>query len=389
MAAVRRARPASTCDVVVVRRCAAQPRTAADRGAGARQGRALASSRSSCSPRSASTSSCRGRRRGRSRSGAARRRSAASRSGRSRRARRPSSRAARGCPRSVRSPRRPRSCALCAASVDAGGTALVLHEAASLRDGVAARCPRVRRRRAGGRPRGRDQRRGARRASSAAGALSRPPGPVGAAHLHRGSRRGRRGPRRLRPLGLTAGPAQARWLRTCSCLVRFSARWAHGRGWRRGRAEHPGAALPETGLLRLRPGQRARAAAAAAMPTAPTTAPRRRGRVHPWPEHDNGLGYLNGGIISTVLDCHRRRGRDPRGRAPRAGRRCPGTALPYVTAGLEVRYLRPTPLHGASDPARARGLSRPSSEMTAEVELVVDEKVRAVATALWKRWRPR
>ena len=24
----------------------------------------------------------------------------------------------------------------------------------------------------------------------------------------------------------------------------------------------------------------------------------------PWPEHDNGLGYLNGGIISTVLDCH-------------------------------------------------------------------------------------
>ena len=24
----------------------------------------------------------------------------------------------------------------------------------------------------------------------------------------------------------------------------------------------------------------------------------------PWPEHDNGFGYLNGGIISTVLDCH-------------------------------------------------------------------------------------
>ena len=22
----------------------------------------------------------------------------------------------------------------------------------------------------------------------------------------------------------------------------------------------------------------------------------------PWPEHDNGLGYLNGGIISTLLD---------------------------------------------------------------------------------------
>ncbi|HZC69140.1 MAG TPA: hypothetical protein VE442_00455 [Jatrophihabitans sp.] len=24
----------------------------------------------------------------------------------------------------------------------------------------------------------------------------------------------------------------------------------------------------------------------------------------PWPEHDNGVGFLNGGIITTVLDCH-------------------------------------------------------------------------------------
>ena len=24
----------------------------------------------------------------------------------------------------------------------------------------------------------------------------------------------------------------------------------------------------------------------------------------PWPEHDNGFGFLNGGIIATVLDCH-------------------------------------------------------------------------------------
>ena len=24
----------------------------------------------------------------------------------------------------------------------------------------------------------------------------------------------------------------------------------------------------------------------------------------PWPEHDNGTGFLNGGIIATVLDCH-------------------------------------------------------------------------------------
>jgi len=42
----------------------------------------------------------------------------------------------------------------------------------------------------------------------------------------------------------------------------------------------------------------------------------------------------------------------------------PGAALYYVTAGLEVRYLRPSPLHEASE-------------------------LRAAATAHWKRWRPR
>ena len=29
-----------------------------------------------------------------------------------------------------------------------------------------------------------------------------------------------------------------------------------------------------------------------------------RATFTPWPEHDNGGGYLNGGIISTLLDCH-------------------------------------------------------------------------------------
>ena len=107
----------------------------------------------------------------------------------------------------------------------------------------------------------------------------------------------------------------------------------------------------------------------------------------PWPEHDNGLGYLNGGIISTVLDCHsaaavmleaERRGWQP----------LPGAALSYVTAGLEVRYLRPSPLHETSE-LRAVVTTAEEAEITAEVELVWDGKVRAAATAHWKRWRPR
>jgi acyl-coenzyme A thioesterase PaaI-like protein len=114
-------------------------------------------------------------------------------------------------------------------------------------------------------------------------------------------------------------------------------------------------------------------------------------RFTPWPEHDNGLGYLNGGIISTVLDCHSaavvieetaRRG------WARAADGSGEVGLQYVTAGLDVRYLRPTPLH---ETLLLRGCVLEASEdqVTADVEIVWDGKPRASATALWKRWRPR
>jgi acyl-coenzyme A thioesterase PaaI-like protein len=107
----------------------------------------------------------------------------------------------------------------------------------------------------------------------------------------------------------------------------------------------------------------------------------------PWPEHDNGLGFLNGGIISTLLDCHSAaavvheatlRGYEAIGAA----------ALPYVTAGLDVRYLRPAPL-GETVELRGHVLEASEDAITAEVELVHDGKVRSSAVALWKRWRPR
>ena len=66
----------------------------------------------------------------------------------------------------------------------------------------------------------------------------------------------------------------------------------------------------------------------------------------PWPEHDNGLGYLNGGIIATLLDCHS--GAAVLHEADRRGWEAfPGAAYSFVTAGLDVRYLRPAPLLGA------------------------------------------
>jgi acyl-coenzyme A thioesterase PaaI-like protein len=107
----------------------------------------------------------------------------------------------------------------------------------------------------------------------------------------------------------------------------------------------------------------------------------------PWPEHDNGLGFLNGGIICTILDCHSAAAvvleAEHRDWPP-----LPGAALPYVTAGLDVRYLRPSPLR---EPVELRAVVREASEaqMTVDVSLIWDGKPRAEATALWKRWCPR
>lgn len=107
----------------------------------------------------------------------------------------------------------------------------------------------------------------------------------------------------------------------------------------------------------------------------------------PWPEHDNGLGYLNGGIIATVLDCHSAAAviheADLRGWTADSG-----AALPYVTAGLDLRYLRPAPL-GEPSELHAVITSADPDVMTVDVELVWDGKPRSAASALWKRWRPR
>jgi acyl-coenzyme A thioesterase PaaI-like protein len=107
----------------------------------------------------------------------------------------------------------------------------------------------------------------------------------------------------------------------------------------------------------------------------------------PWPAHDNGLGFLNGGIISTVLDCHSAAAVTHEAFA-RGWPPLPGAALPYVTAGLDVRYLRPAPLD-ATVSLLARVTDASEAEITAEVWLEHDGKERARATALWKRWRPR
>jgi acyl-coenzyme A thioesterase PaaI-like protein len=107
----------------------------------------------------------------------------------------------------------------------------------------------------------------------------------------------------------------------------------------------------------------------------------------PWPEHDNGMGYLNGGIIATILDCHSAAAVTheafTRGWPP-----LPGAALPYVTAGLEVKYLRPAPL-ADTVALYAEVTEAGEDEMTARVWLTWEDKPRAEVVARWRRWRPR
>jgi acyl-coenzyme A thioesterase PaaI-like protein len=107
----------------------------------------------------------------------------------------------------------------------------------------------------------------------------------------------------------------------------------------------------------------------------------------PGPEHDNGFGFVNGGIISTVLDCH--------GAAvvmweaaQRGLSAASGTPVPFITAGFELRFLRPTPLDRTLR-LTASPVSVDDAEMVVTSQLEVDDKVRAVMTATWKRFRPR
>ena len=111
------------------------------------------------------------------------------------------------------------------------------------------------------------------------------------------------------------------------------------------------------------------------------------GVFHPWPEHDNGAGYLNGGIISTLLDCHGAAAvvleADRNGWEPP-----PEGLLPYVTAGLDVSFRRPTPLDEDLG-LEAELIDASDAEMTVLSRIVHDGKVRAEGRALWKRWRAR
>lgn len=107
----------------------------------------------------------------------------------------------------------------------------------------------------------------------------------------------------------------------------------------------------------------------------------------PRAEHDNGFGFVNGGIITTVLDCHGA-AVVMREASARGWEAAPGAPVPFITAGFEVRFLRPTPLGPtlrlAASPDRVD-----ESEIVVHSLVEYDEKVRATMSATWRRFRPR
>ena len=105
----------------------------------------------------------------------------------------------------------------------------------------------------------------------------------------------------------------------------------------------------------------------------------------PRPEHMAFPGYVYGGLIASLVDCHcvgtaaaaayRNEGREP-GSEP---------AFRYVTGSLHVDYLKPTPL-GPIITIRARVIEitgrKTVLEATVEVEKTITAKGKLVAVQL-------
>lgn len=88
-------------------------------------------------------------------------------------------------------------------------------------------------------------------------------------------------------------------------------------------------------------------------------------RFQPQPHHTAIPGYVYGGVIASLLDCH------GIGTAAAAVRRerGEGEALRYVTAALHVNFLRPTPL-GPELEARGRVVEMKERKVVVDVRLL-------------------
>lgn len=90
-------------------------------------------------------------------------------------------------------------------------------------------------------------------------------------------------------------------------------------------------------------------------------------RFTPEAEHTAIPGYVYGGVIASLLDCH------GIGTAAAAVRRerGPDAALRYVTASLHVNFLKPTPL-GPELVARGKVVEMKEKKVVVDVRMLAD-----------------
>ena len=93
-------------------------------------------------------------------------------------------------------------------------------------------------------------------------------------------------------------------------------------------------------------------------------------RFTPRPEHIALPGYVYGGLLASLVDCH--------GVATAAAATAVDGEGPqrYVTASLHVDFLRPTPL-GPELTLRARVTERLGRKVVVEVEILALDELRA------------
>ena len=97
----------------------------------------------------------------------------------------------------------------------------------------------------------------------------------------------------------------------------------------------------------------------------------------PGPQHTNGMGSLNGGIIATLLDCH--------SGAAVLSQSAQATGILtelWVTAGLELRYRLPTFLDMPVE-LHAVITERSENSMWVKASLSYDGKTRVQAESRW------
>ena len=114
-------------------------------------------------------------------------------------------------------------------------------------------------------------------------------------------------------------------------------------------------------------------------------------RYTPQPWHIAIPGYVNGGLLASLMDCH------GTGTAAASAYRAEGRemgTLPlrrFVTASLKVDYLKPTPL-GVELEARGRATSIRGRKVVVEARILADGVVTVkgeiVAVELPERMRP-